>query len=68
LKDLGCGEHGQILLGLRRAVPTFAQLVRSGREKIRAKTKSPALDTEVTPAETSGHATTAAAELRALAR
>jgi tetratricopeptide (TPR) repeat protein len=45
------------------------RLVRA-RAEARAglETKSPALDTEVTPAETSGHATTAAAELRALAR
>ena len=40
-----CAVAGQdvITLDSRRAVPTFSQLVRYGRELIRSKTKSPAL-------------------------
>ena len=40
-----CADTSSELFGLGGArVPTFSQLVRNGREKIRTKTKSPALE------------------------
>src|SRR5271167_897250 len=43
-EGFGCAESQQRISKAGGKVPTFSQLVRNGREQIRTKTKSPALE------------------------